>query len=442
MFNKTKVKSFRFVIQKQEIDLVEDKNNLCLYSIVNVAAYNDKYNKSGVYTSNAIKFDEAITDIMIYPTHSMPPKTDISYFIGYEDKNNDVEWYPLNPERMLDLNLLYKEEMILNYSTSDTFGRWDYDRDIGKRMYYIHNLPDNTNLNSIELRAGHSQWLLERLDVSKKYNQEYPPDKKVNLSDYSRENIVTISPLDVTMTDIRCEKKWNYFVMSNFVICKDETIIEDRFFTYDFRYVDSTKVETLDIVLLVNGRQIFPKGDKYSFKLKKGENTIKIMVLFGDQDMTDVNNLKYISHNFNLLSRSEAIFAGPKMERMNYNALNKDISPMSLKHYAIKTVNHKEYIVTKFDPNYVFSPYDPYRVINPMTPTSGAIPEYNPANIYMNNSEYMRMYIKFKHMLPSTLENITNSDGDKSIRCRIMARLSTSDISVSPSIKRIKVVGV
>ena len=44
-------------------------------------------------------------------------------------------------------------------------------------------------------------------------------------------------------------------------------------------------------------------------------------------------------------------------------------------------------------------------------------------------------------MSNKTKERITNSDGDSRVRCRIMAKLSSSDISVTPYINSIKVVG-
>lgn len=456
VFNKRKVSRFKIIIRKNKNDIEVDETSICIYSIVNISAYNDKYNTSGVFTSNVVRFDEAITDVCIYPTHSMPPMTDISYFIGYEDKNNDIEWYPIKPYEMFDLNLLYKNEMILNYVTSDIFGRWDFDRETKKRLFYIHEIPDNTNLNSIYLRAGHSQWLIERLDVTPKYEEDHPKDKKVNINDYSKSYVTAMSPLDMSMTEIRCEKEWNYFVMSSYVVCDKETIIEDRFMTYEFTLdEEGNPNETLDLALIVNGRRIFAKDGKFSFRLRKGENLIRLMVLFGNQDVSDIEHLKCITHNFNLLSSDNEVFAGPKMERMSYNALERYTSEKDLKHYAIKTVGTKDYIVTKFDPNYVLSPFDPYGTPekadgkNKIVPTAdsnddaiGSPPTYDPPNIYMNNSEYMRMYTKFRHMLPTTLEKITNKDRDSSIRLRVMARLTSSDISVSPTITRIKVVGI
>ena len=67
--------------------------------------------------------------------------------------------------------------------------------------------------------------------------------------------------------------------------------------------------------------------------------------------------------------------------------------------------------------------------------------DYIPSDIGMNNSEYFRVYLKYKNMSDSIKKKLTNSDGDSNIRCRIMAKLSTADISVTPSINSIKVIG-
>lgn len=441
VFNKRSLRKIKIQISKTSNDIIEEKSYTSIFSLVNLSIYNDKYSPSGVFTSEPIVFENPIEEVVIYPTHSMPPKTDISYFVGYENSNNDVEWHPIKPEVPLNLQLLYREEMILNYVTSEIFGSWDFDRDTGKMLFNIHNLPQNVCMNTVTLRAGHSQWLLERLDVTDKYGTPYPDNKKVNVNDYSKQYVKAIAPLDMSMTDLRCEKEWNYFVMSSNVICSSETIVEDRFVTYDFTLdEDGNQIETLDIALIVNGRRVFPKEDKYSFRLKKGENSVKIMVLFGNQDIGAASNpkeLKYISHNFNLLSFADAVFAGPKMKRMNYNSLCRHISEKELKHYAIREEKDgRKVIVTKVDPNYVLNPNAPYaeRVASP--------PMYEQPKIYINCSEYMRMYLDYKHMLPITKENLTNSKGEDTIRCRIMARLSSNDISVSPCIRRIKVVGI
>lgn len=456
IFNKRKVKSFRIVIKKTDYDIKQNNSTMCIYSILNISAYNDKYSLNGVFTSNEIKFSEPITEIMVQPTHSIPPNTDIGYFVGYEDKDDDVKWYPIKPNELIDLNLLYKEEDILNYiagsnsGSNIVFGRWDYTRgENSKKLFYISELPKYTNLNSIEVRAGHSQWLIERLDMTEKYGQSYPKDKKVNINDYSRQYVKAIAPLDMNMTDIRCEKEWNYFVMSSYIVCSKETVVENRFFTYNFALDESgNKIECLDVALIINGRRVYPKDGRFSFRFKEGENTIKIMVLFGNQDITNLNRedgIKYLSHNFNLLNVSDFVFAGPRMKRMNYNYLGEYIHEFDLKNYAIKTVDDTDYIVTKFDPNFIIAPFDPYDAETLDLDDDckvGKTQYFNPVNIYMNNSEYMRMFVKYRHMLESTRENITNSKSDSDIRIRLMARLTSNDVSVSPSIKKIKVVGV
>ena len=61
--------------------------------------------------------------------------------------------------------------------------------------------------------------------------------------------------------------------------------------------------------------------------------------------------------------------------------------------------------------------------------------------IYMNNSPSFRTYLTYKHMLKSTKEYITNKNGNSNVRLRVMAKLSTSDYTVSPAINSIKIVG-
>lgn len=578
-FNETLVKSIKIVITKNDYDYKKDDNGdgECYFMISNLSMYLDKYKKTSVFTSKVIEIEEAISDVTLSPIHETPPKTDIAYFVGYENKNDNVEWKSVTPNKTTDLGLLYKEEMILNYQVTDvmTFGARRYDSTNASFYFRIHQLPSYTNLNSIELRAGHSQWLLEPLDATDKYpnNAGIPTDNKCHTNDYSKSRVPAIAALDSTIMEIRCEKENNYFLMSQYAICEQDIIIENRYMEFD------VVNEKFDVITLINGKQIFPKNGKYTFRLKTGENLVQIMVLLTNHTVKDANGnlldkVKTIRHNFNLVSYTQALYAGPPMERINYNGLLKNIDSKSLKYYAIKQENIKKVddtdasdnfvnmIVTKFDPNFILKPVDPQMYDDEVTPVnhkdvqaiildkntatigvgktlqlnativpsdasdkvlrwrssnsdtisvsdtglvtgfsegSGYImcssndgtitsrctiivlktvsvsrmlksttieyndrvyepnynenndvikpvegqdyPQYVKTDVHLNNSAYMRMYIKFKHMLPSIRESITNADGDANVRLRVMAKLSTGDVTVSPVIKAIKVVG-
>lgn len=415
-FNKTKISALKICITKYKSDFEDEDDRYFYYILKNISLYNDKYSKTSVYVSNVIKFDNPISDITITPDHKKPPNTDIAYFVGTEDKNNDVEWKAIKPNVPLDIKLLAKEEMILNYFTSEIFGEQKFDRKLGEYCFYIHELPESTNLNSLDIRTGHSQWLIEKLDATEKTK-----DKKVLQSDYSKSKVTNIAPLDATIMEIRCEEAWNYFLMSQYVICENDTIIENRSIKFDVTN------ETFDYIVLINGKQIFSKNNKFAFKLKKGENIVQIMVLLGNLNISNLDSIKTIKHNFNLMAYSKEIYAGPKMQRVSYNSLSKNVSNHSLKYYSINTEDLKDKIIVKYDPNYILKPIDP---------TLKLVED----DIKMNNSEYFRVYLKFKNMPKNVKDNITNADKDSSIRCRIMAKLSTADISVSPYINSIKVV--
>ena len=586
-FNSEVLKAIKIVILKNTYDYKKEEGNECYYMISNLSVYFDKYKKTSVYTSNVIEMEEIIGDVTISPVHQMPPQTNIAYFVGVENRLNNVEWKSIIPDEKLDLKLLYKEEIILNYQTVgiQTFGARRYDKANKSYYFRIHQLPVNTNLNSIELRAGHSQWLLERLDVTDKYTDGHPTDNKCHTNDYAKSRVTEIAPLDSTIMDIRCEKEWNYFVMSQYAICDNDTIVENRYMEFD------VEDEIFDILLLINGKQVFPKNKKYTFKLKKGENLVQIMVLLGkhkylDSSGDELENVKVIKHNFNLITHCKVLYAGPPMERINYNSLLKNINKFSLKYYAVKEENIKKMndktavdkfvnmLVTKFDPNFILTPNDPMAYdyessevniidvesitlnktllgigigstfqltadVQPINATNKTVawhsadptiatvdsnglvtaialgtvniccvnstgsievkcavtvgaatshmesidimplptislsedisvihfndrtyepnydenndvivpidgedyPQYTIPDICLNNSEYMRMHVKYKHMLPETKIQITNADGNSNVRLRVMAKLSTGDVTVSPSIKAIKIVG-
>ena len=218
------------------------------------------------------------------------------------------------------------------------------------------------------------------------------------------------------------------------------------------------------------------------------------MFLLGKLDITGLDNeevkIKTIKHNFNLLANCKAIFAGPQMQRINYNSLLKNTTDKSLKYYAIKSLNvnpyfeddlYKDVIVVKFpvnagalktqDPqmydventevninnlamanlNYntdikdmtdiTYQPnYDENNNVIKPSPDY-EYPEYEYTDVFMNNSKEFRMYVKYKYMLNSTKSYITNNKNNSNVRLRVMARLVTSDKTVTPAINSIKIVG-
>lgn len=524
-FNAMNMKAFRIIFEKTSFDYMDnDKDEFyCYYMFSNLSVYNDKYKKASVFTSKTIEMEQPVSNITVDPIHELPPHTDIAYFVGFENKNDDVEWKNVEAGSNVDLGLLTNEKEILTYETEkfefSELARYDK---INKQYYFkVYPLPDNTNLNSIYLRAGHSQWLIERLDVNDRYKNKsiedikadpnkgipedkhiihdaVPADKVCHTDDYSKARVTDIAPLDSTVMDIRCERVNNYFIMSQYAICEQETIIENRYITYD------VTTETFNAMVLINGRQIFPKNNKYSFKLNARENLIQIMVLLINHDLTNLDNedktkdVKKIKHNFNLLAYCKELYAGPEMQRINYNSLIKNISNQSLKYYSVKKEDisshpqneaprvkeFKNVIVTVFDlKNKAEKIKDPHYYDNlnlevnvpdvPMAmgdmdyntkekamddgPSDGPIydenndvlkpsddghyPPYHSQEVYMNNTPYFRMYITYKHMLNSTKEYLTNAKGNSNVRLRIMAKLSTADYTVSPAINSIKIVG-
>ena len=277
-FNETYIKSIKVMITKTSFDYSKEEENYCYFLLSNISIYYDIYKNSSVFTSKTIEFEQPVSDITLEAVHELLPNTDISYFIGYENKYGDVDWKSIENESSIDLGLLKKVDKILynsNMSYDDgIFGKCPYDNIMKTHFFEIDSLPPNTNVNSINLRAGHSQWLIERLDVSDKYENGIPADNKCHTNDYAKHRVTAIAPLDAEIMELRCEKENNYFVLSQYVECDNEVIIENRYITFD------KENEIFDSLILINGRQIFANSNgKYNFKLKKGENLIQIMFL-------------------------------------------------------------------------------------------------------------------------------------------------------------------
>lgn len=437
-FESMLVRYMRILFKKGNVTNVNNKKS-SMTTITSLTISLASFNKNGIFVSEKARMYDA-SDVVIYPEHYIPPTCNILYFIGYEDKNNNVEWIPIKPEEQVDLGLFKTEELFATYMTSEKFGEWDFDRDDDNILFYIHALKNNNITSSLNIRAGYHQWLIERIDLSKKYLNGIPSDGKVNISDYSLKDVVAIAPLDMNINELRCEKEQNCILMSCFVLSEADEVITDRFIKYPVSYDENgDPIEIFDVKVIVNGKQVLPSKERYSFRLKKGENNIKIMILLCNHtyDLDDLDNTKTIVHNFNVLSTKHTVFAGPQMKRVSYNVINNSAHHFKLDQYAIKQGDDGvDYLITKFDPNYILSPHDPYSISVDDVP----VPQYTPYNAYINNSEFMRMYIKYKYMPEKVKENITTEDGDSSIRLRLMAKLISKDKNTSPYINNIKVV--
>ena len=436
-FDKAKFRYLRLLINKGNVLQVNDNEitNTCLVSL---KVSKSSFKTNGVFVSSEFDISNS-SHVMIIPNQYTPPRTNVIYYVGYKNNDNNIEWIQSDINKYIYLGLHEEEKMFANYSTSDAFGTWDFDREKNKRLFYIHKLKNNYSINSLDVRAGYHQWLIERVDLTYKYPNGIPDNKKVNLNDYSLSNVSGIAPLDLNTNELKCKRNNNYIVMSCYVVCDKEMIIKDRFINYDIsKDSDGNDIEIFDKKVLVNGKEVLPTKDRYSFLLRAGENSIKIIILLCNHTYESENSLltKTIKHNFNLLSVDNEVFAGPKMKRINYNVINEYAHKYKLDQYAVKKdTDGEEFIITKFDPNYVLNPNDPYSI---------NIDDdfYTPTNADTNNSEFFRVLIKYMYMKEDTKNNITDENGNSNIKLRVMSKLLSDNNDTTPFINNIRVVTV
>lgn len=466
-FSRTTISSLKLRITKSSYDYVnaESEKYVSYFVIKNISIYDDLYETSSNMVTKTVPF-ALIGDLIINADNTIPPNTDIDYYVGIEDCNDNVEWKSIKNNEKLDLEILYREEKILNPSTSKNYGSEVKDKNGLIKYYNLKKLPKFTNFNSVDVRTGYMQWNIEVLDVREKYNSQIPSNMKCNINDYNKKYVVDIAPLDISIMEILCERRNNYFILSQYINCDKEYIVTDRFFKYNPRtkHIPSgCKEEDLykykeifDVKIIINGKIINPINSKYSFKLDKGENTIKIMCLLANCYIDD--SFPIIEHNFNLSQFSDNIFCGPNMKRINHNTLVNRISKKDLTYYSIVEENGFPVINTRFTPNNVVKKHDPYSLPNEkvnlhiadsVVDELGFIQdgEYKKDIVYkeitdigINNSGYYRTKIEYRYMTNSKIKKYFKQN-DHSLRLRIMAKLRTSDISITPIINSITLIG-
>lgn len=428
-FPKTAVRYIRILLEKTNPNLIGSVYETTT-DLIALSVSESTFEQNAVLTTEVIPIANGST-VSIEPIHYTPLGAVLSYFIGYEDKNKNVEWFDIDPFEELDMGLFNHKEFFPTYLTSNYFGQWDYCREYGTELFYIHELEDDVLEDNVEVRAGYKQWLIESIDISTEDAFNIPEDEKPRLIDYDINNIVGIFPMDMNNTAIRCEKEHNYFSMGAFVVAQEEEVIRDRFI-----FLKDQEDEVLNVSLYVNGQEILPNGGRYSFSLNKGENHVRLLIYMGyhNYDLDDLDNVKNIIHNFNVLSSNNDVFASAPLSRVHFNSLDITSHKHKLDKFAIKAMNGKKYIMTKFDVNYILSVHESY------TGDKRDLSPYKSNRGFVNNSEFFRMLIKYKYMTEETKEMLGYKENGNHVHYRVMAKLTTNDRNVSPFIKEIKLV--
>lgn len=467
-FNKMVVSNITMFLSKISYDYISnlffDKKYTCYFIINNFEAYNEIFAKLGTLVTKDISFNNYIDKVTLYPTHTMPPRTDISYYIGVEDNNKDIEWKTIKPKEPLDLKLLYEENLILNPFTSKQYGV-SIKNDKNDILYYkLKDLPEYSNINTIDIRTGYAQWNIEALYVKDKYNSEIPTDKKVHIEDYNKKYIVGTAPVDTNIMEIKLERKNNYFVFTQYVICDKEYIVTDRFFNYDVRVKGESEEEKnnplnkeiFDYKIIVNGK-VIEKDEKnrFTFKFVKGENTVNIMFLLCNAFIDD--SLPIIKHNFNFSAYSTEIYGCKSMYRVNHEALVEVVNKNEHRCYSLVEKDGKISINTKFNPNNFEKPTDvedteeisKTSITKNIKVDEEGFPQDGPyktdkvykdlVDICINNGNYYRTRLRYKHLTEKNLIKFFNNN--KTVKVRIMAQLRSSDNSVTPYINSLALVG-
>lgn len=396
-FNKESLNGFKIIITKSSPDIIAETNSF-YYSFKNISIYNDKYERTSSYISSPILCDKTVSTVEIEPSHSIFNKTDISYYVGVEDNSGIISWKEIFHNKHFDLNTNKTYSALVNKYNDNSFGN-KIENENGE-SYAITRLDENANKNSVQVHVGKSQWLIERLECP------IPSNFKCNIKDYAKENVSHIAPYDANNVEIICSNENNYIVMSQYIYTEESVVVDGRFF--DFK----TTTEKFDCAIYVNGRQSFIKDKRYAFKLNKGENVIQVMFILANHKIN--GNIKPIRHNLNLLTYSSEIYAERKASQIEDLKLKNIISDKSLKYFSIVEEKGYDYISVMFNP-------------------------VNSSNINITSCEYFRTHIQYKYIMQETLDSMITDD---KLKIRIMAKLVTSDDSVSPYINNVKVICV
>ena len=387
-FEPVKVVSFEIVLTKEYADGYSDNSYIYYYIIKNISAHLDTYELSSTYVSAPITYDKIIGTVNLNVNNRIMSDTSIEYFVGVDDGSSVIDWINVKNNKDTSLRLLKSKEEVLNDNIPN------YGKYLGDGCYYVGDINDYINDNSLRLISGYQQWSCEVLS-KEAFNDSY----SINLSDYDKNIVVGNQNIDCESYKLTISKN-RLIVLQTVVYCDEEVISELNEIT-----LLSNNCKLQSKVYLNNNLIDITKG-KYNLALRKGKNKV-IVLLYG----TGESKIDLI-FNFNLKKVSQNISCGGKMKQVKAETLRKRVKSNSDGYYAIE--GNK--ILVKY---------------NPKCSTNHITSEYEESDV--NYQDYMRYFLTYDY-LPQSNYSKCLKDGSPNVSLRFMATLYSNSVNLSPQI--------
>jgi len=313
-FSRSRIKNLKFKIKKYEPDAEDGSGYEYVYAIMNVSLTNDNFLNKNVLTSKPWMLDKIPNQVTLLASDVVPPNTDIKYYLGVDNGIDKIDWRLVTSGVPIDFGFLRTVRSILTspMSTSDGLGA-------------VGQLHSETDPTTVDLRLGYQQWHVEEFDV---------PGEVSSTAGWQPSLACTVYPkIDELFCDseiyLRSIRAGNMTLCTQYVHCKNDVSLPRRKIIGDVLHS-----------VFVNNRQIQAVNGQYTLGLSTGWNRVQFCLF------STVN--KSVTHNFNLLSVSEDLYARPALKQVSLHHLKTNIKENDRSVYAL---DEEKRILVKYNPS-------------------------------------------------------------------------------------------
>ena len=255
----------------------------------------------------------------------------------------------------------------------------------------------------------------EALDLRTPSNPNDPYHESVyelRTEDYGAENKLKYSgTLD--------NEEYKFSIRSGYYIVLTQYVYSDTDQIVHNKYIKNSTLPsgvTLQKIVLVNNIEAKPASYDYTIKLNKGRNKIQILLFAGTKNKTE--ELVVVEHSFNFKEICYHCSASPKMKLINLYTLR----------YKSKTNNMKYFALDGDD---IIVKYNPFRENTSIVTSKASV----------NKENEMRYLIEYKALSTKYYDKVSDVDGEKGFKIRLMASFVSSSEDVTPKLLSYRITG-
>lgn len=399
MFDEQEVSSIEITLTKESVDGTKNRDIYYYYIFKCLSCLNEEYDTSSTYVSNKIEIPSIVDNFTINSNEIVLQGTSIDYFVGLDNGKDPIEWKQFFNNKEDSMKLFRYRSKILNNALKE------YGEYIDDGCYKIYNLPKGYTNNDLTLYYGYQMWHLQTLNPPETEDPEkYIPD----IIDYTDYYLLRSSLVDTEEYEFSIRNAKTH-LFTQYVYCDKEYYVRDKGFT-----CKTTTGIGLRSKMYLNNAELTCIDNKYNFTLKKGLNTIHVLLYIQSSNSEGFSDIK---HNLNFKEYSFDIFAGKPMKFMNSNSLRFDGIQDNHIYYSIEN----DSIIVK----------DDMHMINENITFPNLRSDLN----YKNNSRYL---IKF-NQIDINNEYLVDIKNNKTC-VRVMANLRSNNKSYSPQINNFSLI--